>query len=1153
MDKRFKWPLKQRAIYSDSPYHHNPSRGYQRHQHGGHPNQPLHPHQHPGKSYARQQYGYSHGGGYRKPMPPPPPPVAQSQMGGGAMAPPSSGGSVGAGADMVTLIVENNNLKRMIVLHLKLMQEQTDSLAAKDKDLDDQSARMGVVLAQNQELKQAVAKLEAANEDLRKQLLRKNQRRNDDDDDDDDHSLPPAAPQQKPIRCHAETQTVIREREQCTQTMEVPPLRVEVQPRSLNAEETPAVPHHPGVATNTPGNKRSESKSREFNGKKVSTFILQRMNQDSKHHIQEQTDQPEEQAMQTHEEQLQQEEDDQIREEVHLPEEDDHLQEEVHLPGEDDHLQLQEVQTEEVVGGDIFHDALESIEMEVVTEEMVVLEEHVHSVDANGHMEEDDEEEEDQRNSDEDDDSEEDDEDEEDTQSLETDSETFSTEDEFWQNQIRSMGLEKALAPSAHSTPNRQTKLLPHAEVGKEEHQDWKAEKLLQLDHDIKVEAAQLDQQLKTLDQMVGDDVIVSEKKRINHQPKPLPHAEVRKEEHQDWKAEKLLQLDHEIKVEAAQLDQQLKTLDQMVGVDVMVSEKKRIEEEKIAGHALKALLFSQEAAIKQKEDEVAEIRKDQQKHQDRATDDQKAIQKQPELPKAELKPDDPPKEHKRQDVRVEKPEEVRVEKPEEVLEEQKEVLKVQPEDAPKQLLKAVAPKVAAVPSTSVRETKLPKANTADMKATPAQKVIANHQSTKTQTEPVKKQRLQVKIRQYEMLSGIRTTSSAQYDSRKHKNSDPDPEPETNITKQELVNDKRITSETTRGQDQDLDDVETVKRKLQEHLKKELLSQSQLPQVALKKPIKERTVTNLIYPPPVSSTTITPAPTPSTTPTPGSTPQPALTSSIEPEIPASKSKSKAAEQIATPLTPQSNSSVSSSASTNRKTLNNCSPHTYSKATARSGKSKSVFRTASFPYTTRTWEDQEFHCDNEFFLEEADELLADNPSLEIPKWKVVPVQPSSDKSELEQLSDAAFERRHQKYVKDEIDRKCRDARYMKEQIRLEGLRMRRNQDEVLVALDPLPTSTFYPLPEDIEAIQFVNEVTVQAFGENMVNMEARDDFGVAWVDAVEATTSIARSKALAEPVATLASKKLPTTAAEARHQENHSSYVFPKKRKRQKNR
>jgi len=760
MDKRFKWPLKQRAIYSDAPYHHNPSRGYQRHLHGGHPNQPQHPHQHPGKSYARQQYGYSHGGGacYRKPMPPPPPPVAQPQMGGGAMAPPSSGGSVGAGADMVTLIVENNNLKRMIVLHLKLMQEQTDSLAVKDKELDDQSARMGAVLAQNQELKQAVAKLEAANEDLRKQLRRKNQRRNDDDDDDDDHSLPPAAPQQRPIRCHAETQTVIREREQCTQTIDVQPQLAEVQPRSLHVEEVPAVTHHAGVVTNLPSSKRSESKGRgEFNGKKVSTFILQRMNQDSKHHIQEHSDQPEEQAMQTQEEQLQQEddhlreevqlpgEDDHLREEVQLPGEEDHLREEVHLPEDDDHLQMQEVQTEEVVGGDIFHDALESIEMEVVTEEMVVLEEHVQTVDANGHMEEDDEEEEDQENSDEEEDSEEDDEDDEDTQSLDTNSDAhFRTEDDLWQNQvslmrfinhknmsskplilqISSMELdtteEKALAPSAHSTPNHLPKSLPHAEVRKEEHQDWKAEKLLQLENDQK----QLDQELETSDQMEVDNVKI-------------------------------------------------------------VSEKKRIEEEKIAGTALKALLLLREAAEEmEKGKKVAEIRKEQEEHQDGATEELKAIKKLQEVPKAELKPHDPPKEHKRQD----RQEDARVEQQKEVREEQKEVLKMQPEDAPKQLLKAVAPKVAAVPSPSVRETKLPKANTADTKASPAQKSIANHQSTKTQTDPVKKQRLQVKIRQYEMFSGIRNSSSAQFDARKHKNTDQDPGLETKISKQALVN-----------------------------------------------------------------------------------------------------------------------------------------------------------------------------------------------------------------------------------------------------------------------------------------------------------------------------------------------------------------------------
>uniref|UniRef100_A0A6P4FER2 Protein male-specific lethal-1 n=1 Tax=Drosophila rhopaloa TaxID=1041015 RepID=A0A6P4FER2_DRORH len=1102
MDKRFKWPLKQRANYSESPYHHNPSRGYQRHLHG-HLNQSQHTH--PGKSYARQHHGYSHGGhggganSYRKPLAPPPPPPSV-HVGGGAMPPPSSGGSVGAGADMVTLIVENNNLKRMIVLHLKLMQEQTDSLAAKDKDLDDQSAKMGMVMAQNQELKLAVAKLEAANEDLRKQLRRKNQRRNDDDDDDDDdHLLPPAAPQLKLIRCHAETQTVLREREQCTQTMDVLPQQAEAKPRILMVEEIPAVPQHAGAVTNPPADKRSESKGRgEFNGKKVSTFILQRMNQDFKHHIQEEKDHGEEQTKQKHE-QLQ-EEDDHLREEIHLRGEDDHLRE------EDDHLQMQEVQGEEVVGGDIFHDALDAIEMEVVSEELVDLEENVQSVDANGHMEEDDDEDE-QDETDEEDDSEEDEDDEEDAQSVTSNMDMhFRPENDLWQNQLNSMELdmteEKVIAPSAHSTPNHQQNSLPQVE---DEEQDPRSEKQLQLEPEEKIEK-QLDQELGAVEQMEVDNVVIA--------------------------------------------------------ADKMGQDKSEIE-----GNALKTLIFLQEVGLKQKEEnqkvaiELLEMPKEPPNRQDKATEDHKAIkkhqdisreqQKHQETPKAELKNTDPAKEQKgldRQEV-------VRLEPLEDARKKHMEIAKKQMEDVSEPLPNAVTPKVAAVTNPSARQTSLPKADTADIKGLPAQKIIANHQSTKTQTDPIKKQRLQVKIRQHERFFVKTVGSFAPSEPRKHKINDQEQEAEIKVMKHLMVNDKTITKHA-KIDDQDLAHVETVKRKLAEHLKKELLSQSQQSPVALKKTIKERAATNLIYPPPnapVSSTTITPAPTPSTTPTPGSTPQPTLTSSIELEISAAKSKSKAPEQIATPLTPQSNSSVSSSTSTTRKTLNNCSPHTYSKATARSGISKSRFRTATFPYSTRTWEDQEFHCDNEFFLEEADELLADNPSLEIPKWQDIPVQPSSDKSNIEALSDAAFERRHQKYVKDEIDRKCRDARYMKEQIRLEGLRMRRNQDEVLVALDPLPTSTFYPLPEDIDGVQFVTEVPVQAFGENMVNMEARDDFGVAWVDAVEAPTSIARSKALAEPVATLASKKLTTTAAEARHQEKHSSYVFPKRRKRQKNR
>jgi len=94
---------------------------------------------------------------------------------------------------------------------------------------------------------------------------------------------------------------------------------------------------------------------------------------------------------------------------------------------------MQEVHTEEVVGGDIFHDALESIEMEVVTEELVDMEEHGQSVDANGHIEEDDDEDdEDDENSDKDDDSEEDD-----YPWMHSDADVNArTEEELWQNQV---------------------------------------------------------------------------------------------------------------------------------------------------------------------------------------------------------------------------------------------------------------------------------------------------------------------------------------------------------------------------------------------------------------------------------------------------------------------------------------------------------------------------------------------------------------------------------------------------------------------------------------------------------------------------------------------------------------------------------------------
>lgn len=359
---------------------------------------------------------------------------------------------------------------------------------------------------------------------------------------------------------------------------------------------------------------------------------------------------------------------------------------------------------------------------------------------------------------------------------------------------------------------------------------------------------------------------------------------------------------------------------------------------------------------------------------------------------------------------------------------------------------------------------------------------------------------------------------------------------------------------------------EETKRKLQEHLQKQqqrLQNQQQpLPLVRLKKSQMQNT--SLIYPPIAqTSATITPAPSPTNATSPSLT----LASS------ASNNKKTASvaaaaigvataptvattTSIQTPLTPQSISSVSSGSNssnnnnTNKRTIaNNCT--IYSKS-----RSNSRFLSSLEPYTTRSWEDQEFHCDNEFFLEEADELLADNPSLEIPKWKVIRKSACMDDKGTEPLTDQDFVRRHEKYVRDEIERKKRDARYMREQIRSEALRVRHNQDEVLVPLEPLPISTFYPLPEDIEAISYVTEVPVQAFGENVVNLQAEQtepNFTLPWLEAVHGETAIARLTAEAVPVATLASKKLPTTAAEARHQEMNSSYVFLKRRKRQRRR
>ncbi|KAH8278020.1 hypothetical protein KR026_002236 [Drosophila bipectinata] len=1195
MDKRFKRPLNQKANYSDPPYHHNASRGYQKHSHPhghphSHPHSHPHLHPHPNKtSWRNLQHGHSYQKGasavgpnsYYKP--PPPQHVQARNLGGGAMAPPSSGGNTSS--DVVTLIVENNNLKRMIVLHLNLMQEHTDGLAAKDKEIDDQNAKLAVILSQNQELKLANAKLEATVEDLRRQLRRKNKRPHD-DDDDDDHSLPPTASQRQQILCNAGTQTEVQEVYNRIHPVEPFPAhlsqakiqpRMQMQKEQLHEERLSHVkPGHkaPSVATAA---RPLESKVRgEFNGKKVSTMILNRVNQDSsltsaEHRIQEETDPKEEEETQQ-----------QKLEDIRLQREEEEEQQKL---VEEQLHQDHGVISEEVVEDDIFHDALEPNEIEVATETIVGVEEEI-ITDANGHMDEENEDDSDEDSSDEEDDGEDNedgDTDDSDETEEEEEPQLENNLDDFWNNQMNSMDVEEAeektIAPSGHSTPNHQPALAEEElerSTGRSDDRCPDQEDEEEVDEEGVVEQMEVD----TIE-VVTEEVVIDNQTTMEievHSEKMVSisrHLQLR--EHVTSKVEKNDSNIHKDGKEHAKTIAEEK--------QSPIKEEKKIREistdEKQHRSPLKVEKKIRDISSDGKQpggtrDKM--VMRDSSKDGDlirKIPNDEGHLSETSETEKHIIPMSTPECQN-----RDEKLTQSRVSKDQksqhgpQSIEEKMDLSKEQKKDTvtPKDLPKAIAPKAEIHSNPPSSETNLPKANSVAVSPTPKvigasvqqsaspAKPVPNHQSNKAaKAEPVKKQRLQVKIRQHDMFNDKKISSTASSTSTR----DQKKEPEINVNS--TVKNLRDLDSSPMPKSEPEDDEtleERMRRKLQEHLQKEQRRQSQQPQVLLKKPSKESPTTHLIYPPigptsaASSATSVTPATTPTTTPssTPVSTPHPTPASSQESSRSSTRSKQ---DKISLPLTPQSMSSVSSSSSSSitrpTKVVNNCAPHTYSKAPTRSKKSKSLYRTATYPYTTRSWEDQEFHCDNEFFLEEADELLADNPSLEIPKWRDDPVPPSSDKKGIEPLSDADFIRRHEKCVKDEIERKRRDARCLRDLIRSEALRSRRNQDEVLVTLDPLPTSTFYPLPEDIEAIQFVSEVPVQAFGENMVNVEARDDFSLPWLDAVQAQTSIGKAKALAVPVATLASKKLPTNPKEARHQEMNSSYVYLKRRKRQRRR
>lgn len=574
--------------------------------------------------------------------------------------------------------------------------------------------------------------------------------------------------------------------------------------------------------------------------------------------------------------------------------------------------------------------------------------------------------------------------------------------------------------------------------------------------------------------------------------------------------------------------------------------EQKKEREKEQEREQQKAREREQQKEREQEKQKEREREKQKEREREQQKEKEQEQQKEKELEQQKEKERERQKEREREQQKEKEQEQQKEREREQQKEREREKQKQREREQQKELEREQQ-KQRELEQKKEREQELQKSQEREQQAAAAKaKEDEENKEREQQKERERKQREQRK----------RDKELAELEQSKQKPKKEEKEPQTD-QKQEEVKEE----EEKLPKEEETDIEEEAMRKLHEHLQRQQQRlqnqpQQQLPFVRLKKSPMQ---TSLIYPPiaptttTAASTQLTPAPTPSPTnvaSAAASSPKPKMVNNNNNNnFNNSKTLVDALIQNVDKTSPESkNKFVKNNSSSSRISTS------ASGSAVTSEKRLSRFRTSVQLYTTRSWEDQEFHCDNEFFLEEADELLADNPSLEIPKWKVVNIRRSPDAKGTEALSDADFERRHEKDVRDEIERKKRDARYLREQQRSDTLRMRHNQDEVLVPLDPLPTSTFYPLPMDIEGIEFVTEVPVQAFGENVVNLPVQnDDFTLPWLEAATATTDVAKAKAEAVPVATLASKKIPTSAAEARHQEMNSSYVFLKRRKRQRRR
>lgn len=159
-------------------------------------------------------------------------------------------------------------------------------------------------------------------------------------------------------------------------------------------------------------------------------------------------------------------------------------------------------------------------------------------------------------------------------------------------------------------------------------------------------------------------------------------------------------------------------------------------------------------------------------------------------------------------------------------------------------------------------------------------------------------------------------------------------------------------------------------------------------------------------------------------------------------------------------------------------------------------SKNLFLMTNKPYIINDWK----ICDLE---DEEIQKGFDDINLEVPNWVEVDL-PASDEIEnlpIEDVSDEAFLKRHQKYEVDERRRKKWDQQRIREQKNIERLRKRHLKEEypeitTVAAKVPKVMTSFFPDIETIKFIQISDDLPISAFGEQIPKLLPKD-FSLPW--------------------------------------------------------